>query len=114
MNTLTKRLTRQPRVAALVAATTIVTGCATLHPAGQRSAVETALQNVCGSPHAPADSTCVVRGVTRVSNGYRVVVDRRPPAGNDRIAVVVRPAGLLGGSSVDVTQLDTTGMPPLR
>ncbi|HEY9450955.1 MAG TPA: hypothetical protein VIQ60_14485 [Gemmatimonadaceae bacterium] len=102
------------RAAALVVATTVAVGCASLHTGSQRSAVETALQNVCGSTHAPADSSCTVRAVTREAHGYRVVVDRRPPAGNDRVAVLVRPAGLLGGSSVEVTPLDTAGMPPVR
>jgi hypothetical protein len=76
--------------------------------------VEIALQNVCGAPHVPADSSCTVRAVTREAHGYRVVVDRRPPAGNDRVAVLVRPAGPLGGSSVEVTPVDTAGMLPRR
>lgn len=102
------------RVATLGAATVVVTGCATLHPAGRRGAVETALQNVCGSPRATLDSTCVVRDVIRVSHGYQVVIDRHPPAGNDRVAVVVRPAGVLGGASVDVRQIDTAVTPQRR
>ena len=102
------------RAAALVAVATVGAGCASLHPVSQRSAVETALQNVCGSRHASADSTCRVRAVTRAPHGYRVVVDRRPPAGNDRVAVLVRPAGWLGGSSVEVTPLDTASVPPGR
>lgn len=105
---------RMPRFAALVAAAIIVSGCATLHPAGRGGAVETALQNVCGSPRATVDSTCVVRDVTRVSHGYRVVIDRHPPAGNDRVAVVVRPAGVIGGASVEVRQIDATRTRPRR
>ena len=114
MKTRTNARARVRRAAALVAVATVGAGCASLHPATQRSAVETALQNVCGSPRAPADSSCTVRAVTREAHGYRVVVDRRPPAGNDRVAVLVRPAGWLGGSSVEVTPLDTAGAPPGR
>jgi hypothetical protein len=114
METGSNGLARVWRAAALLAATTVAVGCASLQHGGQRSAVETALQNVCGSPHAPADSTCTVRAVTREAHGYRVVVDRRPPAGNDRVAVLVRPAGWLGGSSVEVTPLDTAAAPPGR
>lgn len=114
MKTRTNARARVRRAAALVAVATVGAGCATLHPATQQSAVETALQNVCGSPRAPADSTCTVRAVTRDAHGYRVVVDRRPPAGKDRVAVLVRPAGWLGGSSVEVTPLDTAGGPPER
>jgi hypothetical protein len=113
MKTRAELLATRPRVTALAAATILVTGCATLHPAaGQRGAVETALQGVCGAPHAPADSSCVVRDVARVSHGYRVVIDRRPPAGNDRVAVVVKPAGVIGGSRIEVTQIDTTAGKP--
>ncbi len=99
------------RAAALVAVATVGAGCASLT---QRSAVETALHNVCGSRHASADSTCRVRAVTRAPHGYRVVVDRQPPAGNDRVAVLVRPAGWLGGSSVEVTPFDTSSVLPGR
>jgi hypothetical protein len=102
------------RSAAIVAATTVLMGCATLHPAGQRGAVETALQGVCGSHRATSDSTCVVRDVTRIAHGYRVVIDRHPPAGNDRVAVVVRPAGVIGGSRIEVRQLDTASTAPHR
>ena len=111
MNALASALPAHRRLAALVATFSLVSGCATLHPAPERGAVETALHDVCGTSRAPADSSCVVRNVTRIGNGYRVVVDRRPPAGNDRLAVVVRPAGLLGGASVDVTPLDTAVTP---
>jgi hypothetical protein len=36
------------------------------------------------------DAGCTVLGYTRVSGGYRVVIERRPPAGNDTVAVTVR------------------------
>ena len=111
MNTLARSLPAHGRLAALVATFCLVNGCATFHPATERGAVETALHDVCGASRSPSDSSCVVRNVTRIANGYRVVVDRRPPAGNDRVAVVVRPAGLLGGASVEVTPLDTAATP---
>ena len=62
-------------VAALLA---LVAGCATLGGLSRRDAVASAVSSVCG-PRV-ADSTCVVRGVSRVEGGYQVVVDRRPPA----------------------------------
>jgi hypothetical protein len=57
-------------------------------------AATTALRNVCGDRTA-----CTVRGTERVPGGYRVLIDRRPPAGNDRVRVYVR------GRSVEVTPL---------
>lgn len=109
-----KAVLKLRRIAALGVIATLFTGCATLRPGSRPTAVETAVQNVCGSSHAQSDSTCVVRDVTRVAHGYRVVIDRRPPAGNDRVAVVVRPAGLLGGTSIEVTQIDTAAAKPRR
>jgi hypothetical protein len=35
-------------------------------------------------------------------------VDPRSPAGNDRVAVLVLPAGWLGSSRIEVMALDTT------
>jgi hypothetical protein len=102
------------RAAALVAALAAVASCASLRHGARSDAVAAALQNVCGSSRAPADSSCTVRAVTRDANGYRVVIDRRPPAGNDRVAVHVGPGGLFGGSRIDVTPLDTTSAPPVR
>lgn len=70
-------------------------GCASLGGLDQHSAVASARTGACDS--RAADSTCGVRSVERVDGGYRVILDRRPPAGNDRVAVFVR-GGLIGGS----------------
>lgn len=88
------------RITMLVSALGIAGGCATLHSVGREEAIATALQNVCGT--SAADSTCTVRGTSPVRGGYRVIVDRRLSAGQDRVAVVV-----LRGGHVDVTPVAT-------
>ncbi|WP_025414837.1 hypothetical protein [Gemmatirosa kalamazoonensis] len=91
--------------ASLVGAALGLAACA--HGAGaERRAVGVALRGVCGPASASRDSSCAVRGTERVRGGYRVLIDRRPPAGNDRLAVVVR------GRGVDVTPVDSTRPAP--
>ena len=75
--------------------------CASLSPTRART---TALRGVCG--RAPADTSCTVRSVERVNRGYVVTIDRRPPAGSDRVAVRVR------GGSIEVTPVDTARRAP--
>jgi hypothetical protein len=75
--------------------------CAT---GGAARARATAVRGVCG--RAPADGTCTVRSVERAPGGYLVTVDRRPPAGDDRVAVRVR------RGSIAVTPVDTTAARP--
>jgi hypothetical protein len=89
------------RSAALwVPATLSLAACA--HGAGaERRAVGVALRGVCGRPSPGRDTSCAVRGAERVRGGYRVRIDRRPPAGNGRLAVVVR------GQSIDVSPIDS-------
>jgi len=85
-----------------VAAVLGLAACA--HGAGaERRAVGVALRGVCGRPSVGRDTSCAVRGAERVRGGYRVRIDRRPPAGSDRLAVLVR------GQSIDVTPLDSAG-----
>ena len=74
----------------------LLSACATGGPARARA---TAVRGVCGA--APADTSCTVRRVERAPGGYVVTVDRRPPAGQDRVAVRVR------GGSIEVTPVDT-------
>jgi hypothetical protein len=66
-------------------------------------AIAIARRNVCGAPGTVPESACVARSATAISGGYRVIVDRRPPAGNDRVAVDVR----RGGDGIEVTPIDT-------
>jgi hypothetical protein len=77
------------------------TACATGGPARARV---TAVRGVCGA--APADTSCTVRSVERTRGGYLVTVDRRPPAGQDRVAVRVR------RGSLEVTPVDTATRAP--
>ena len=79
--------------------------CASLRPMGGPDAVAIARRNVCGAPGTVPDSACVARSTMPIRGGYRVVVDRRPPAGNDRVAVDVR----RGGDAIEVTPIDTAG-----
>jgi hypothetical protein len=75
--------------------------CAT---GGASRARATAVRGVCGP--AAADTTCMVRSVARAPGGYVVTVDRRPPAGQDRVAVRVR------RGSIEVTPVDTAAPAP--
>ena len=94
--------------AALVASCTVV-GCVTVGRLSQREAVLYARNDVCGAN--AADSICVVRSVERTDHGYRVVIDRRPPAGQDRLSVEVR-GGMFADPHVNVTPLDTATRRP--
>ena len=94
---------------AVVAASFMLVGCVTTGRLSQREAVLYARNDVCGAN--AADSICVVRSVERTDHGYRVVIDRRPPAGQDRLAVEVR-GGMFADPHVKVTPLDTAARRP--
>jgi hypothetical protein len=94
---------------ALLVASCVIAGCASVGVIGQKDAVAYARNDVCGA--GAADSVCVVRSVERTDRGYRVVIDRRPPAGRDRLAVEVS-GGLLGKVHTEVTPIDTTSRRP--
>jgi hypothetical protein len=85
---------------AVAAATAIFSGLAACTPLTSARARTTALESVCGP--VPADTACTVRGVARAGRGYVVTVDRRPPAGQDRVDVRVR------RSRIEVTPVDTS------
>ena len=94
---------------ALLVALCALAGCATVGVIGEKDAVAYARDNVCGVN--AADSVCVVRSVERTQQGFRVVIDRRPPAGRDRLAVDVT-GGLLSKVRVEATPVDTATRRP--
>ena len=93
----------------LLAATCTFQACATAGMLSQHDALAYARQDVCGA--AAADSVCIVRSVERTERGYHIVIDRRPPAGHDRVAVDVR-GGVFKGRRVEVTPVDTATRRP--
>jgi hypothetical protein len=78
-----------------------ISACATLRATSSEVAVQRARRSVCGPPGSPTDAGCTVRGVERVGRAQRVLIDRQPPAGNDRLAVLVR------GDQVKVSHRDS-------
>ena len=79
-------------------------------PLDSARAVAVAQRNVCGKPLPPSDTTCVVRGYHRSGGRYEVVLDRRPPAGNDRVLVTL----LSNGTRIEVAPVDSTTGKPMR
>ena len=94
---------------AVLVASLMLAGCVTVGRLSQREAVLYARNDVCGAN--AADSICVVRSVEKTDHGYRVVIDRRPPAGQDRLSVEVR-GGMFADPHVRVTPLDTAARRP--
>jgi hypothetical protein len=76
-------------------------------PLDSARAVAVAQRNVCGQPMPHTDTTCVVRDYRRAGGQYIVTLDRRPPAGNDRLVVTL----LDNGTRVLVAQVDSTIRP---
>jgi len=64
-------------------------------------AIAIALRNLCGVP--AVDTTCLVRSYEYTSGHHVVVLDRRPPAGNDRVAVQV--SGVVGNVYLKANEL---------
>lgn len=89
---------------------TALSACASVRPLTSMRASAIARQRVCGSPGSTTDAACAVESTTAVKGGYRVVVMRQPPAGNDRIAVTVQ----RGGKQVLVTEIDAVAVPGSR
>ena len=95
----------------LVTSASVVIGCASVRsavestglvPLDSARAVAVGQHNVCGDV-SPGDTTCVLRGYSRSGDRFEILLDRRPPAGNDRVLVTVRG----NGSRIDVTPVDT-------
>jgi hypothetical protein len=102
----------------LITCASAAIGCASLRSAAESiglvpldsaRAVAVAQHNVCGDV-SPGDTTCVLRGFRRSGGRFEVLLDRRPPAGNDRVLVTVRN----NGSQIAVTPVDTASARPLR
>ncbi len=70
-------------------------------PLDSARAVTIALRNLCGVP--AVDTTCLVRSYQYTSGHHVVVLDRRPPAGNDRVAVQV--SGVVGNVYLKANEL---------
>jgi hypothetical protein len=94
-----------------IAAVLLVCACGTLRSIGESTgvipidsarAVAVARHNVCGDL-SPGDVTCVLRGYRHTAGRFEILLDRRPPAGNDRVLVTLRH----NGSDVAVAPVDT-------
>jgi beta-lactamase regulating signal transducer with metallopeptidase domain len=56
-------------------------------PLDSARAIAVAVDKLCGGQFALTDGTCFVRGYQRTSDRHLMILDRRPPAGNDRLRV---------------------------
>ena len=75
-------------------------------PLDSARAVAIALQNLCGAPSILRDTTCLVRSYEHTGGRHLVVLDRRPPAGNDRVAV--RLSGAVGNVDLEANEVRPT------
>ena len=112
----TLSVARVPATPLLVAVATGTIGCGGLvpfagaggpFPLDSARAVAVAQRNVCGRSMPPSDTTCVVREYHRNGGRHWVTLDRRPPAGNDRVVVT-----LLGNGSIEVAPVDSATRKP--
>jgi len=78
-------------------------------PLDSAYAVAFALQNLCGSPSTLRDTTCFVRGYQYLGREHVMLLDRRPPAGDDRVEV--RVSGVAGSV---LLRMRTTWTPTQR
>jgi hypothetical protein len=104
--------------AVLIASSSAIIACGSLRAAAESAglvpldsarAVVVAQHNVCGDV-SPGDPSCVLRGYRRSGRRFEILLDRRPPAGNDRVLVTLRG----NGSRIDVTPVDTASAHPLQ
>ena len=97
--------------AALIVLAAMTSSCANvLALAGLTSldsteAVAIAQRNLCGGA---SGDTCAVREYRRVGGRYIITLDRRPPAGNDRVIVTLRH----NGTDIEAAEADSVPRQP--
>ena len=90
----------------LISLAASASGCASLMAAAGLStldsteAVAIAQRNLCGGA---SDTTCAVHEYRRVGGRYIITLDRRPPAGNDRVIVTLRN----NGTTIEAAEADS-------
>ena len=98
-------------IAALIGLVTTSSSCASfmtaagLAPLDSAEAVAIAQRNLCGGA---SGATCAVRDYHRVGGRYVITLDRRPPAGNDRVIVTLRH----NGTDIEAAEVDSVGRQP--
>jgi len=68
-------------------------------------AVAIAQRNLCGGA---SGTTCAVRDYRRDGGRYIITLDRRPPAGNDRVIVTLRH----NGTTIEAAEADSAAQKP--
>jgi hypothetical protein len=98
-------------VGALIALASMTSSCANvlatvgLTSLDSTEAVAIAQRNLCGGA---SGDTCAVREYRRVGGRYIITLDRRPPAGNDRVIVTLRHHG----TDIEAAQVDSVSRHP--
>lgn len=75
-------------------------------PLDSARAVAIARRAACGAPGSATDAACTLRGYSVADGKPVVTIDRRPPAGNDRVAITLAN----GGNRVSMTQVTGAGL----
>jgi len=68
-------------------------------------AVAIAQRNLCGGA---SGTTCAVRDYRRDGGRFIITLDRRPPAGNDRVVVTLRD----NGTTIEAAEADSVAQKP--
>ena len=98
-------------VAGLIALAAMTSSCASvlgavgLNTLDSAEAVAIAQRNMCG---VASDDTCPVREYRRVGGRFIITLDRRPPAGDDRVIVTLRH----NGTDIEAAEADAVSRQP--
>lgn len=92
-------------LAAIASSCASVIAAAGLSPLDSARAVAIAQRNLCGGA---SDTTCPVREYRQVGGRYIITLDRRPPAGNDRVVVTLRDHG----TTIEAAEADSVARKP--